>query len=171
MASDASPSAIQQGPCAGESDAAAGLDGGAAAPPRRCLTSNAREFEAAVHATDAAVCSSQKRLREHEMYAHRILQKPRGGSYPFHEDYDAFNALLEGVVAATRKPHPDLSVRSPPAGSQAWATTCIKEWGAAQLERGRVLERGHSRPSLTQDAALEAFTLMTRLNALLSAGK
>lgn len=166
MESPRPPSAID--PCANVGDDQSQGEG---AEPLHCFSANnAREFEAAIHAADAAICVSQKRLRENEMRTSRLLRKPMNkGQFPFHEDESAFNAALNGITAVTRSQSPAFTLSHKPDDIFYWVYNHVREFGNSQREKGHTHERMQYAPRLTHDAALEAFTLMTRLNLLLSA--
>lgn len=129
---------------------------------------SAREFEAAVHATDAAVRSSQKRLREHEFETYHTYKKPLGEAFPFQDPDDVLNAALRGVAEVTRTPAPGFDCRSAPERVQLWVTSTLETYGRACRAQGQDQGLRQETLRLPPATAKQAMDLMARLNNLLS---
>lgn len=121
-----------------------------------------------MHAIDARVRSSRKRMRENDITTRRLLQKRMNGVFPFQDDVDTLNAALDGVTATSKEAAPDFDLRSPPQQVFEWTRDVVQRYGERCRQQGRALEREEKEPRLSPDVAREAMLLLSRLNQLLS---
>jgi hypothetical protein len=125
-------------------------------------------FEAAVHAADRAIRDQNKRARESELARRRKLRKPKADDFPFHSSVDVLNAALSAVSALTGEPSPAFDGKSDPHLVFDWVRSQVHDFGCRCREEGRQSERVDAEPKLAPDVALQALTLMTKLDALLT---
>lgn len=125
-------------------------------------------FESAVHAVDRAVRDQNKRARETELARRRKLRKPSADAFPFHASVDVLNAALSAVSALTGQPSPSFDGKSDPRLVFEWVRQQVNDFGCRCREEGRQSERVDAEPRLAPDVALQALTLMTKLDNLLT---
>lgn len=125
-------------------------------------------FEAAVHATDRAIRDQNKRARESELARRRKLRKPKADEFPFHSSVDVLNAALSAVSALTGEPSPSFDGKSDPRLVFEWVRRQVYDFGCRCREEGKESERVDAEPRLSPDVALQALTLMTKLDNLLT---
>lgn len=125
-------------------------------------------FEAAVHAADCAVRDQNKRARESELARRRKLRKPKADEFPFHSSVDVLNAALSAVSALTGEPSPSFDGKSDPRLVFEWVRRQVHDFGCRCREEGKESERVDAEPRLAPDVALQALTLMSKLDHLLT---
>lgn len=126
-------------------------------------------FRDAILASDQTTRSLYKRTRETRIETRRVLQKPKSGcEFPFHDPRDTLRAALEGAAAVAGTTAPEFELESDPRQVYLWLVKTVIKYGDECREEGRRLERDGSEPRIRKEAALEALTLMSKLNTLLS---
>ena len=133
-------------------------------------THDATQFEAAIEAADAAVRHSNKRARDVALQARRLLRRPPSvREFPFHDEDACLDAALEAVAVVTGVPSPNFDKMSDPRCVYRHICEAVIKYGDDCREEGRGIEREGAEPRIPADAALQAMTLMSHLNDLLSA--
>jgi len=127
------------------------------------------DFESALQSVDDAVRATGKRTRETALVARRLLRKPKSEPFPFHDANDVLSAALEAVSAVTGLPSPPFDLQCDPRRVFEHVRDAVIKYGDECREEGKGLEREHAEPRIQPGTALEALTLMTRLNSILSA--
>lgn len=126
------------------------------------------DFAKAARLGDETARLMHVRTRAARAEAKRVLKRPKGAAFPFHDPASTLHSALQAVENVTGAKAPDFTLESDPRQIFLWTTRALLAFGDARYEEGRRTEREGAEPRIRPDAALEALTLMTKLNDLLT---
>jgi hypothetical protein len=123
--------------------------------------------DAVVHGTGAQkrAATAARRAQRCARCARRAALKD-APAFPFHAPDDVLAACIEALEAVTGSEAGDVSVCSNPDTIFAWTVNVVAKYGDLCREEGAQLNRRALSPRIPAECSEQAYTLMTKLNAL-----